>query len=1123
MKRASLFVLIFLISGVVYAQKPSDTNTLKKELLVFYKKQLTDLEAKKEAKLFLELQADVDVIVELSERLQYVKPESMRLALEDLKKNPKFDAQKGEMLYKKICAELPSVQKALFNGKQGIARAKELLSWHRELLLSNPLLDFDRMALVRFDLGDKARTKGAGALGTPSSNYTSLYSSARVGPKAEISELSNLRGKPSMKTIYKPERNVNIADLQMHWNADKLLFSSIDDKNRWQVYEIDTDGKGLHKKVNVDEPDLDFCDANYLPDGRIIVCSNVGYQGVPCVHGDDEVSNLSMYDPKDGSFRRLTFDQDGNWNPVVMPSGRVMYTRWEYTDLTHYYSRMVFSMNPDGTENKSLYGSGSFFPNSTYDMRPLPGSSSRFIGVISGHHGVVRSGRLIIFDPAKSRKEEKGMIQELPFRNRKIIPEIKDYLVDGVWPQFIRPMPLNDDYFLVTAKLHPKGLWGIYLVDVFDNLTLVAEEEGEGLISAQPYIKRPIPPVIPDRVNLADKEATIFIQDIYEGEGSMGLPRGVVKELRIFAYEFAYWRSISDHDGMGIQSGWDIKRSLGTVPVEADGSAIFKVPANTPISIQPLDDKGRAVQWMRSWFTPMPGEVVSCVGCHEDQNQVAMSKRVLASQIKPHALKSPEGGVRPFTFEMEIQPILDRACVACHDGTGQAKDLRGQETKNYKRGNITKLEYNYRVSYLNLMPYVYRQGPEADMYVLKPYEYHASNSELIRMLERGHKGVSLTDKEMRTLYNWIDFNAPYTGSFKTTRKTDGVEQYDRRIELANKYNNGAGVDWKKELAHYAEYLKNQGAITPQKPIAPKVSKDKEVKQNGWPFSSVQAKSLQGKNDVRQVEVAPGVVIRFSWIPAGKFVMGSNDSKTDCLPVQKAEIKNGFWMAETELTNEQYHALVPTHDSRVIGQFWKDHTTAGYPANEPDQPAIRVSLDEALAYCGVLSERSGLRISLPTETQWEWACRAGSAAEFWYGKMGDNFSSFENMADAQLSNMAVQGVNPKPMAADNPLREFWDFLPKESSVDDGSMLGVSVGKYAANAWGLKDMHGNVAEWTLSPYNGSKKEKSDRFEDTKVVVRGGSWADRPKHGTSYSRRPFHPWQRPYNVGIRLIITQ
>lgn len=95
------------------------------------------------------------------------------------------------------------------------------------------------------------------------------------------------------------------------------------------------------------------------------------------------------------------------------------------------------------------------FPNSTFDIQPLPGHGSAFVGIISGHHGVARSGRMIIFDPTKGRKSTAGMVQEIPHRNRPIKEEIKDELVNGVWPQFIKPTPLNDKYFLGCAKLDP--------------------------------------------------------------------------------------------------------------------------------------------------------------------------------------------------------------------------------------------------------------------------------------------------------------------------------------------------------------------------------------------------------------------------------------------------------------------------------------------------------------------------------------------------------------------------------------------------------------------------------------------------------------------------------------------
>ena len=77
--------------------------------------------------------------------------------------------------------------------------------------------------------------------------------------------------------------------------------------------------------------------------------------------------------------------------------------------------------------------------------------------------------------------------------------------------------------------------------------------------------------------------------------------------------------------GLGCLGGWDIKRLLGTVPVEEDGSAMFKIPANTPISLQPLDSEGRAIQWMRSWLTGMPGETVSCIPVARDQRSDSYS------------------------------------------------------------------------------------------------------------------------------------------------------------------------------------------------------------------------------------------------------------------------------------------------------------------------------------------------------------------------------------------------------------------------------------------------------------------------------------------------------------------
>ena len=1067
---------------------------------------------------YQKLHKQVQRMLLLQSELKWLNMEAIRLAYEDMKRIEGFDAVK----YLPILTELEQQVKQgfgnIYSGDEAVlVNAEKAVANKRAILLANPLLNGDKILTVRYQLGNRDRRAMAPELGTQSNNWSNQESARRKGFNADIVELSNLRDEVQIRTIYKPDNTSSIADLKLHWDGDRAMFTQTMSDNRWNVFEVKLNNGDCKKLIDNPEPDLEFYDGTYLPDGRIIANSNIGYQGVPCVNGSDPVGNMVLYTPQSKNLRRLTFDQDANWNPVIMNNGRVMYTRWEYTDLTHYYTRIVMNMNPDGTEQKALYGSGSMFPNSTFDVQPLPGYASAFVGIISGHHGVARSGRLILFDPAKARKGAAGMLQEIPHRNRPIVEEVKDRLVDGVWPQFIKPSPLNDTYFLVAAKLDKNDLWGIYLVDKFDNVTCLHKMEGEGYISPIAVRKTVTPPAIPDRVKLDDKQATVFIQDIYEGEGLKGIPRGTVKSLRLHAYEYAYVQTQSDHNWHGIQSGWDIKRMLGTVPVEEDGSVIFKIPANTPVSIQPLDKDGVAVQWMRSWLTGQPGEIVSCVGCHEDQNQIVIPKRVIASQKAPHALTPPEGGTRSFTFDLEVQPILDRACIACHNGEGKAFDLRGGK----KDGK------GYGTSYLNLHPYVHRQGGEGDMVVLYPYEYHPNTSELVRLLKKGHYNVQLTDAEWRKIYNWIDYNAPDKGYFNAnvlkSFPYQGYDQIERRKQLTDKYAGGAGVDWKKEIADYAAQLKNKGEIKPVMPKKVSPVKEKVLKVKGWPFAPDRAKEMLAdeKETVKVLEIAPGVQMTFVRIPAGEFVMGSYHGEPDTYPTTKVKIDKAFWMGELEVTNQQYNTIFPQHDSRYVDQQWKDHVVPGYPANKPEQPVIRVSYNDAMEYCKILSQKTGLNITLPTEAQWEWACRGGSDEDFWFGNLNADFGKKDNLADVTTNKFAVSGVDPQPMSPESPWYKYYTFLPKAANVDDGSLVQVGGKKYEANPFGLYCMHGNVAEWTRSDYVPYPYKENPKKVSEYKVVRGGSYIERPKYSTAYSRKGFYPYQCVFNVGFRVII--
>ena len=154
----------------------------------------------------------------------------------------------------------------------------------------------------------------------------------------------------------------------------------------------------------------------------------------------------------------------------------------------------------------------------------------------------------------------------------------------------------------------------------------------------------------------------------------------------------------------------------------------------------------------------------------------------------------------------------------------------------------------------------------------------------------------------------------------------------------------------------------------------------------------------------------------------------------------------------EITNAQYAVFDPAHDSGVISMTGKDQGERGHWVNQPNQPVVRITWNEAMAFCKWLSQKTGKKFTLPTEAQWEWACRAGTASPFFYGNRDTDFSKFANLADASLNQLDRGDAPP------------WH--PRDNRFNDGSGVTADVGRYQPNAWGLHDMHGNAAEWTLS---------------------------------------------------------
>jgi formylglycine-generating enzyme required for sulfatase activity len=275
-----------------------------------------------------------------------------------------------------------------------------------------------------------------------------------------------------------------------------------------------------------------------------------------------------------------------------------------------------------------------------------------------------------------------------------------------------------------------------------------------------------------------------------------------------------------------------------------------------------------------------------------------------------------------------------------------------------------------------------------------------------------------------------------------------------------------------------------------------------------------------------VELAPGVELELALIPEGEFVMGADDGFADEAPRAVARIGRPFWMGRLEVSNAQYAAFDPLHDSRVESMHGYQFGFHGFPLNRPEQPVVRVSWSEAQAFCRWLGARTGETFALPTEAQWEWACRAGAATPLAYGDLDTDFSKLANLGDARLAEYAscsARGGYTRVEVIANPNR-FDDWVPKEARFDDGAFLTVAGGDYQANAWGLHDMHGNVWEWTRSAYQPYPYRGDDGRNDPAAagvrVVRGGSWYDRPYRARSAFRLAYEPHQPVYNVGFRVV---
>ena len=331
------------------------------------------------------------------------------------------------------------------------------------------------------------------------------------------------------------------------------------------------------------------------------------------------------------------------------------------------------------------------------------------------------------------------------------------------------------------------------------------------------------------------------VQNVYFGPGVEGVKPGTVKKLRVVAVEnrptYTYSAPMGqkgescfddfiaydgDWSGEAITLGgsWDVKHVLGEVDVNPDGSCLFRCPALNAVYFQLLDERGRCVQTMRSWTHLQPGETAGCLGCHESKrtaypptgktytgnvqeirpapgqppHQLLVRLKsagrwpLLASTANYMGVNAPratasEAPVEGFSYRALVQPILDRNCVKCHDGKGEAakrpnltgawrRDVNPRAHRKFSESYAALTRNGYQTRFCNW----YSSGGRSAM--LPPYAQGSCASRLMDFFDGKHKGVRVTEAEYRVVACWLDLAIPFGGSY--CEATDWTDD-DRKV------------------------------------------------------------------------------------------------------------------------------------------------------------------------------------------------------------------------------------------------------------------------------------------------------------------------------------------------------
>ncbi len=396
------------------------------------------------------------------------------------------------------------------------------------------------------------------------------------------------------------------------------------------------------------------------------------------------------------------------------------------------------------------------------------------------------------------------------------------------WNAFYRdPYPISEELFIVAYK--PKGphwtdenVWGIYLLYDEGKKRILHKEDATSCWQPVPLKTRPVPPVPTANFdqNLAEQEkAQCMVSNVYHGMENT--EPGSIKYLRVMEQVSRPWAArrhgdphAATYDTYGQQHAAVSERThlwvaaqWGLATVEEDGSANFTVPANRAIYFQALDEEYRMIQSERTYVNYMPGEIASCIGCHETPDAVVSATATpLALMRGPEdPADNPQPGDATgrivLSYPDQVQPIWDKHCISCHNADINAGDLNleGTLTTHFNTSYDALVSYNKRHTSANVLGFLVDELG-SDVKYREAHTLFGNKSVLLKMLglnvwnltpqqkERAAELIAsckpnLTATEKANVARWVDTNCQYYGSYWGRRNVQFKNHPNFRIDV----------------------------------------------------------------------------------------------------------------------------------------------------------------------------------------------------------------------------------------------------------------------------------------------------------------------------------------------------